>query len=258
MKKLLLILALITMMVGITGCKNENERKLKSDIEATNRQCPVSMGMLGDIISLKYDEKAKEVQLYLSLNEKFVDIDVLKKNRQMVLQNLKLAFSRNNGGKKIMDQMIKAGASLSITYKGSSSGKSFNVKLPLSDLKEITGAVYSDKEVNRILLENQIAMENSRCPYKVAEGMEMVKVFDDGDNIVYSCQFDESMYDLSFLRLNQSELKQNIREIFNDPAVKEETKVLCSLDKGLEYRYYGDMSGDSISVVFTPEELRRY
>lgn len=88
--------------------------------------------------------------------------------------------------------------------------------------------------------------------------MEMVKVFDDGDNIVYSCQFDESMYDLSFLRLNQSELKQNIREIFNDPAVKEETKVLCSLDKGLEYRYYGDMSGDSISVVFTPEELRRY
>lgn len=257
MKKLLLILSMIAVMVCVTSCENENVKRLKHEIEVADKQCPVNMGMMGDMLSMKYDEKAKEVQLYFSLHDDMISIEALKNNEQMALQSMKLSFSKGES-REMLKQMIKAGAGLSITYKSASTGKNFKVKLSLDDLKEIRDTPMTDVEVNRMLLDNQLAMENSRCPYLVDEGMEMVKAYDDGENIIYACRIDEEMYDISAFKYAKDEIKQNMKEIFKDPLMKKQLGIIKSLDKGFVYHYYGDISGESVDIVFNNDELNRY
>lgn len=257
MKKLLLILSMFAVMVYFTSCENENVKRLKHEIEAADKQCPVNMGMMGDVLSMKYDEKAKEVQLYFSINDDMLSIEALKNNEQMALQSMKLSFSKGES-REMLKQMIKAGAGLSITYKSAYTGKSFRVNLSLEDLKEIRDTPMTDKEINKMLLNNLLAMENSSCPYLVDEGMEMVKAYDDGANIVYAYRIDEEMYDISALKFAQDEIKQNMKEMCKDPLMKKQLGIIKSLDKGFVCHYYGDTSGESVDIVFSNDELSHY
>lgn len=256
MKKLLLVLSMIIVMVSLTGCGNENEKRLKREIEAVDKQCPIDMGMLGDIVSIKYDATAKEVQVNYSIKDDR-GIDVLKNNEQMALQSIKLSFSRGES-REILPYIIKAEAGLSFDFKSALTGKSlFKADFSLDDLKEIWDNPMNDSDVNKMLLANQLAMENLNCPYPVEEGMEMIKLFDEGDNVVYVCQIDEGMYDLSVLASAQDLIKQNMIEMLKDPIAKKQLEIIASLDKGLVYRYLGNTSGESFDVVFSNDELNR-
>lgn len=245
------------MLVGFSSCENENVKRLKREIAVADKQCPVNMGMMGDMLSLKYNEQNKEVQLYFSLNDDMLSIDALKNNENMALQSMKLSFSKGES-KEMLKQMIKAGAGLTIVYKSATSGKTFKVSLSLDDLKQMRDNPLSESEINTMLLENQLAMENSRCPYLVDEGMEMVKVADEGNFIVYYCRMDEDMYEISALQYAQDEIKKNMRDLFKDPLMRKQLGVIRSLGKGFVYRYYGDQSGEKVDISFTSDELGRY
>lgn len=255
MKNVLLILSIIAVMMGVSSCENENVKRLRRDVETADKECPVNMGMLGDMLNIKYDEDAKEVRMYFSINEEMVSIDGLKENEQISHQLMKLSFSKGDS-RELMKLMIDAGAGLSVIYKSVSTGKSFKLKLPLDELKEIMDSSITDEEINKMILDSQLSLENARCPYFVAEGMEMVKVYDDGDNIVYACQMDEEMYDLSAMKYGYDEIKRNIRELFkDDPSMKKQLGMIKSLNKGIIYHYYGDKSGESADIVFSNDEL---
>lgn len=257
MKKLQTILFTLVILVGLSSCENLHVAKLKHEIEAANKQCPVNMGMMGDMLSMKYDDNAKEVQLYMSLNEDMISIDALQNSENLASQSMKLSFSCGEY-KEMLKLMINAGSGLAMTFKSASSGKSFKVNMPLDELKDMVDNPMKESEINRLLLENQLAMENSRCPYSVDEGMEMEKAFDDGDNIIYVCRIDEDMYDISAIRYAQAEIKDRIKDMFTDPVMKKQIELMQSLGKGFTYRYYGDASGEIVEITFTKEELRQF
>lgn len=214
------------------------------------------MGMVGDLLSVKYDEKKKEVQYYMSLNDDIVSLDLMKKNEKMARQTLKLAFSKNDAN-EFLEQMTKAGAGLSVTYKSASTGKTLNISFTPDELKQIKDNPITEKEISRLLLNNMLAMTNAGCPHPIYEGVEMEKVFEEGDNVVYIYRVDEEMYDISPMKARKKEAKDGMKEMFKDPSMKRDLGVLKSLDKGLVFRSYGDQSRDSIDIIFTNEEIRR-
>lgn len=260
MKKPLIILSvLVAAIVAIafsTSCESENTKELKIGVAVFDKQCPVNMGMVGDLLSVKYDEKKKEVQYYMSLNDDMVSLDLMKKNEKMARQTLKLSFSKNDAN-AFLEQMIKAGAGLSVTYKSASTGKTLNISFTPDELKQIKNNPITEKEISRLLLNNMLAMTNAGCPHPIYEGVEMEKVFEEGDNVVYIYRVDEEMYDISPMKARKKEAKDGMKEMFKDPSMKRDLGVLKSLDKGLVFRSYGDQSRDSIDIIFTNEEIRR-
>ena len=256
MKKMLILLSVVVASI-LVSCENENVTKLKSEIEAANKQCPMNMGMMGDILSVKYDEKAKEVQMYYSINEDIVSIEALTNSEQMVMKSMRLSVSRNQA-KEMLILIVDAGAGLSVTYKSASTGKTFKVSLTSDDLKEVCDNPMSEMEINQMWLENSIAIENARCPYLVDEGMEMVQAYDDGTNIICACRIDEDMYDFSILAYSLSEIKQNTIEMFDDPLMKRALGVIHLLGKGFVLRYCGDTSAKTFDITFTNEEIGMY
>lgn len=272
MKKLLTILTLLAVMVGTAACGNSKTKTkvknsielLKHELELADRQCPYNAGAIGDLISIKYHENTNEAQFYIILNDNLLDLDVLEKNKRLARQSTKLALTlqkqspkQSEGTNRMLKSMIDADARLVYTYKSNSSGKSFNIRLSPDDLKEIydTPSI-SDLETNKLLLECNVALENAQCPLNIDEGMTMTKAYDDGSNIIYECRTDEQIYDIDILKYNKSDIKRNIKSAFNEPMSSRYINLCSSLGKGIIYRYYGDTSGKSVDIIFTPEELR--
>lgn len=256
MKKTLFILSLLMILTGLAAGANDDVVLLREEAAAAARQCPISLGMMGDITDINYVEKAKEVQIFCTVNSALVSLDALRNNRQATINNVKLTMTSEES-KKLVRMMIKAGAALAFTYRSKADGQTLTVTLSVDDLKDIIYNPMSDEEKYRMVLGNQIAIENSRCPYSVAPGMEMVRVSDTGDNLVYECRVDESVYNMSMLRNAAPQMKENMYSIFSDPTVKSQLVILSTLGKGMVYRYYGSSSGETAEVVFTPAEIIR-
>jgi hypothetical protein len=258
MKKLSAIFPLIVLVIGLGirlyRCENENVSQLREAIEVSNSQCPQNLGMMGDLLSLKFDEKSKEVQAYFLLNENLLNIDVLKNNKKLVSQSMKLSFSKSES-QELINLVAQAGASLSMTLKGGNSGKTLKITFTKDDLKSLGNNPLSESDINKLLLENQIAIVNSSCPYPVEYGVEMEKVYDEGSYVIYACRIDENLFDMAQLRTAQNEIKDNVKGIFEDPSVKGAAKLMVALGKGLIYRYYGELSGESVDIVFDVDEL---
>lgn len=261
MKRISLVISVVISLILFTGCENGNVTKLKKEIHAADAVCPISYGLGGDLISIKYHEKDNKVLMYYSLNEEMSSHVFLKQNRDNMMKQFRLSLSHDNSRQMLKD-IVNAKASLMVIYKTPSTGKTIKFSLPYEELKEIKDNPLSETEVKKMILENSVAMQNSTMPMKVDEGMVQTKVAIVDDNVVYYYEMDEDLYDIKAMKKIPAELKDGIREelknMRKDPTIQRELQMLNALDMGYLYRYYGKTSKDYVDVVFTSDELRKY
>lgn len=266
MKKLLTILTLFAVMVGTAACGDSKTKRLKKIVEYANQHRPKDIGMIGDMVSIKYLEETNEVQYYILVNDDLFDIDVFEKNNQLAKQviNLGLTVQKQSPSKqseemdKVFELIIDANAGLLYTFKSNLSGKSFDIKITTEDLKKIydTPAI-SNLETNKKLLECSIALENAQCPVFIDEGISETKTYDNGNNVVCECSIDEQLIDISVVEEIKDDLKKESKSDFSqNPFIKTRIGLCVSLGKGFIYRFIGNISGKSVDIIFTPEELR--
>lgn len=261
MKRVYLILSIVLTLLSFCSCEDANVTKLKKEIHSADAVCPISYGLGGDLISIKYHEKNNMVLMYYSLNEEMSSHVFLKQNKDNMMKQFRLSLSHENSRQMLKD-MVNAKASLMVIYKTPSTGKTIKFTLPYEELKEIKDNPLSETEVKRMILENSVAMQNSSMPMKVDEGVVQTKVAIVEDNIVYYYEMDEDLYDMKALKQIPAELKDGVREelknMRRDPTVQRELQMLNALDMGYMYRYYGKTSKDYVDVIFTSDELRKY
>lgn len=263
MKRLHLFLSIIVTLLAMTSCENANVTKLKKEIHTADAMCPISYGIGGDLISIKYHEKDNAVLMYYSLNEELSSHVFLKQNRDNMLKQFRLSLSSSNGDtQRMLKDIVNAKASLMVIYKAPSTGKTIKFSLPYEELKEIKDNPLSEIEIKRMILENSVAMQNSSMPMKVDEGIVQTKVSIVDDNLVYYYEMDEDLYDINALKKIPAELKEGIREelknMRKDPTMQRELQMLNALGMGYMYRYYGKTSKDYVDVIFASDELSRY
>ncbi len=261
MKQLSVIAILLIALVSLTGCENENVKKLRHEIAVANASCPISYGIGGDLLSVKYQEKENNVLLYYSINEEYASHIFLKNNRDNMMKQFRLMLA-DREAQEMLKVIVNANAGITVILKTPSTGKTVKFSLSNEDLKEIENTPLSDMEIKRQALENKVAIENAGCPTKQDEGMSMTKVALVDDNLVYYCEIDEELVNFKEMKKSQSEMKDGIREYLiqsrRDPTMQKELQLITSLGMGFQYRYYGSKSKDYVDVIFTPEELSEY
>lgn len=261
MKRIALIIALVITIFAATSCQDGNVAKLKKEIAVANASCPINMGIGGDLLSIKYQEKENRVILYYSVNEELSGGLFLKKNKEKLHQQFRLSFSKSDSQQMLKD-IVNAKASLMMIYKAPSSGKTVKFELPYEELKEMRSNPMSDSEIQRLTIETKTDVENSRCPYKSDEGMVVTKVSLVDGYIVWNYEMDEDLYDMKELKQHQSELKENAMEALKsmrkDPYMQKELRMLVEQNIGYRYHYYGNNSQKHIDIIFTPEELSKF
>lgn len=261
MKRISLIITFVISLLSITSCENGNVTKLKKEIHSADAVCPISYGLGGDLISIKYHEKDNMVLMYYSLNEELSSHVFLKQNKDNMMKQFRLSLSQDNSRQMLKD-IVNAKASLMVIYKTPSTGKTIKFSLPYEELKEIKDNPLSELEIKKMSLENSIVMQNSTLPAKVDEGMVQTKVSIVDNNVIYYYELDEDLYDIKSMKKMPEELKDGIRQelksMRKDPTIQRELQIMNALGMGYMYRYYGKTSKDYVDVIFTSDELRKY
>ena len=246
---------LLLSVYGLAGCGNFAKEKVKKEVAELNRQCPQDMGLLGELTGASYDEAENSVNFYYTVSEEFSSIEDLRQNEETMTNSMKLAFSQGEM-KEISKELIIAGSVLKIHFISEKNPEDKMVlTLTTDELKDASDSKMSDSEIQRQLFENQVKSENSGCPYEVDEGMTMTSVEDNGREVVFHCKLDEKLYDIDAMKLVKDEMKDAMRESFNDATLKSQLELYASQNRGIRYEYYGGKSGKSFSIVFTPEEI---
>lgn len=261
MKKIIITIGFIFSLLLFSGCVDGNKSKLKKEIAVANVDCPVNMGIIGDLLSIKYQEKENRIIMYYSINEEIGGGLFLQKNKEKLHQQLRLSFSKSESQEMLKD-IINAKASVLMIYKAPSSGKIIKFDLPYEELKELQINPMSDYDIQRIMIENKIDVENARCPYKSDEGMTTTKVALVDNFIVYYYEMDESLYNMDDIRRQAPYLKEadesNLKSMQNDLYIQNELKLLINQNIGYKYRYYGNKSKKYVDIDFTSDELSNF
>jgi len=111
-------------------------------------------------------------------------------------------------------------------------------------------------------LEAAIEEMNKEMPTEVTEGM-VGEGFTLGDNgIVCNITVDEELYDINEMKANAAEMKQGIIEsldesIHDDKDMKNFLKLAVDNNQPLNYKYEGNVSGETARVKISVNELKK-
>lgn len=261
MKRLTFILVILSSLFIFTRCVDANVTKLKSEVSKANSVCPVNLGMVGDMLSVKYQESENRVIFYFSINEELAGGLFKEKNKEKIHSQMFMTLSNHNS-KQMLKDIINAKASLMMIYKAPSSGSTIKFELSSKELKEIAENPMTESEIEKFTISNKVDIENSRCPYEMEYGINTTKVALVDNMIVYYCEVDEDQYDMREIRKQKSEIKEiirgNIRNMHKDPSIQRELALLVKHNMGYQYRYYGKNSKEFINLILSPEELAQY
>lgn len=252
MKKVILMtVSIIAVLLCVSSCNNSKIDKLKKDIEAANKMCPVSFGASGELKNITFDEDTKTVKMHYTLRDMF--FDVVNNSPELATKTMKLKLFDDNF-RPILEQIVSANCNFECIYQTYMSGKTFSIKLTTDELKEIISTPMSSEERNMIILKNRIEMENAVCPVKMGNGLEVVSAVIDNDRVVYRYKVDESIDDLSMFYTNEDNIKASMYEMFQSESYQNSTKLFIELNMSLVYQFCGD--SEVVEITFSPEELR--
>lgn len=251
MKQNIFLATLVAFITLLTSC---GESKLQKIVEATNMECPMSMGTLGEVTSIELEDGS--VVFNYSVNENVVNIDFLNEKPDMMKRNAAMMFKSPTGDIKMMfDALEEENAGLILRYKGKSSGKIASISLSRKEIVELGNS--TDEKDPEIVLESQVETTNAQCPMQIAPGMVITHLSIESDCVVYNVECDESSYSIAAIRSNKEQVKQGIINSIdpNDPTMAMFIKICKDAEKDIAYRYIGDNSGEACIIKINASEL---
>lgn len=250
------MLPLMAMMLAFTSCGNSKVSQLKKEVSKFNASLPVSMGSLGDITSITFDENDNMLVMSCMINDDFMTYEDWEKSDKRANMRSFKALLNEYPLKGLGEMLSDVNAGLAIDYQWRQSGKTMRLTLPADEIKETIENPMSEEQKSQAILDTFISGAVAECPSEIEEGIFMVNVFDDGENVVYVFDVDEDIYDMDLMKESAAEIKSNIKaNIMSDATFTQLAKNLKVAHRGLEYRYIGNISGETMNIVFPENSL---
>lgn len=255
-----LIMAPLAMLaIVMTACADRKVNELKSEIEKFNKSCPIDLGSMGLLDSASYDSEANVFVIYTTVNDRYLGVgELTQERRKLCDENLKLAMF-SPGSENFSRMLADIGAGVRAECRWKENHQPEVLTIPAEEIKRLVENPISDQERYKIILDNLITASNLSCPMEMEKGVTLVNVVDDGSNVIYNCNVDETIYCMATLEENQKQIKLSMELAFrNDPASVTLGTHIANAGRGLIYRYTGDYFGRSFDITFPIETLRAF
>lgn len=253
MKYRLSLFALVCVSVLLLcGCKEASKSRLNAAVDDFNKNCPAMMNQFVMIQKVEYADDV--VSMYVVMDDKISNINVLRENKELVKENILNTFSRGNEKvKKFLETITEAGADLKGIYSSSADGdNSFSVLITCDELKE---ALESDGQAEAMDVDKIIQVTNLNMPIQLNEYVTLVGMVKDGDCVYYDYDvsgviFDKVTEDLEFSKM---ETLNNLRNM--SPGDKEQMRPIYTSGMNLGYRYHNVDTDATEEFVIANSEL---
>jgi tetratricopeptide (TPR) repeat protein len=222
-------------------------------VESINKLCPIDMGFLGQVISVGFDKKTNTAEYNYVTAPGAIDYElinnnpVLRKKKEDVIA-LGLLFDS--------PEIIDSGVAFKYNFMSKEGDEHCSFLFSNQRLKELYQKSKSQDEVDRMRLE--LWVEEQKLSMHRNSLTRNVSVEFDGSCISYIYPTSETDGSFSSIELFRSEQKSRIMGLFKDPVISQYTPALVRQNITVKFIYKGDISGRTVEISFTPEELSQF
>ena len=170
---------------------NEAQKKLKETAGEINSKCPERFGDFGVVTSCSYEHK--KFSITLLIDEGFLNIDKVSKNKEQMKQDMLMTFVSNKEMRSLIKLIHDADASYNITYVGNKTGKTFDLYL---EHYEITNALHENKTDPKEALSAHIRVSKLSLPREIEPGIICEDVIQKDGYVQMFLSVDENQYDM--------------------------------------------------------------
>lgn len=254
MKKILLATFLLLASFMFNSC-DSSKRKLKADIELANRDCPMDLGIAGEISSVEFDEDADEVIMTVTFRKELpLKMSVLNKLKDPLKRAMLSGLAKSESSNELTQEIAKADSKMTFVMQTEDTNENIRINISKDEVKRLAQGEI-DPLSPRELLEFNVTSTNAQCPMRVDEITILTKVSLEGNYFVYNYSINENAVSFEIVKQNKSVIEENIRRGFSDPVFKNVISVCKEANTGILYRYVGDISGNVFVIKFNPSEL---
>ena len=234
----------------LIGCVDS----LKNQVEIINKQCPIDLGILGEVTHVDLDDRT--IVYHVSTNPSVLNISRLKDHQKDVKQGILLNFSNDRA---TLANFIAAKCNLRYEYTDSQSDERLIIDISAEDLKNVNALVANPQELARKRVENFVTTGRLQLPLHVDEVTTLDDIIIEGDNVGYVYTLDETAISPDTIRERLGVLRENIERSLRgeDLSMIMLVDALTNDHKGLIYRYFLNKSKERFDITFTPEEIEK-
>lgn len=233
----------ITML--LTSCSTGSP--LKDAVEKLQRDLPMQINDFMSMDEISYENDVLE--MVYGVDEDLIDIQALKANPKMLKQNAKLVVSNASGDfKTVVDQLVKEGAGMRVTYIGRDSGAKVSVTLSGDELRKSSEMDADPME----LLQAQIDVTNAQMPMQADEATVLNKLTLEGNYVYYNYTIDEDKLSISVMKQNEASMRAYLKQLIDNPDPTATTfyDACRNAGYGIAHRYVGCYSGEVCEFKF--------
>ena len=260
--KIIGIIFLILIILGNIGriiLKRTYESSFEGQIKRANRDCPIPIANgAGQVSKIELD--GNFLTYYLDYKPEFINIQAYRQSPEAAKDLFYLSLiclnAQNNNGTLLITELLNNQYGLKVIV---SDGKyTFSSEMSPNYLKEMNRKVnLNPQEALHDALLLKFQTESEEFPVKVEEGMFIIGMNLEDNNIVVEVVIDEDIYDLNLL----SNLSETIAQSLIDEANAGEPEIgalldLCKISHtGLVYRMRGMKSNQRINVKLERDKI---
>ena len=256
MKNIVYVACVMLALIMLSAC-GSSKQKLKADVEAANKECPLDLGMVGEMTSIEYDADADEVVMTMTMNKDLpMKISALNNLKSTIKRAAMAQWVKDETVMDMMKEIASADSKVAVVMRSADKSESIKINVSRDEVKDLAkGEV--DPISPRDMLEILVATTNAQCPMTIDEVTVLSSVSIEGNNFVYNYSIDENYVSVADVEQNKAVLRASIKEKLSNPdqLIQKVVEVCKNANAGLSYRYVGDISGDVSVINFSPSEL---
>ena len=247
---------ILLVIISLSACL-DNKSKLKREIVLANCDCPTETPGVGRLDSLVLEDNGNVVAYYYTIYEdnEQLSVEIINDNNELVKRKMINTALANNRQSLKMFQKYHAG--LRYIFQEENTGKSAIITIPIEEIERSLEQPISQSQAAELALDDDLSVSKKSLPIEIDEGLQIVDLILDKNQLVYVVNVDENLYPLK-ADFDKEAAKQGIVEELNNPAPGMMTTLnnLVKTARGMVYRYVGSKSKKQIDIEISTIELR--
>ncbi|MBR4388400.1 MAG: hypothetical protein IKT00_04385 [Prevotella sp.] len=246
-------------VVLCAGCFNSsgNKKRLRQEIAKANAEFPQETPGIGRVDSVGLVDNDNVVVYYYTVYEgtEVLSVDAVKANTDIVKR--KMINTALAGNRESLEIFKRYRVGVRYIFSEENTEKKATVDIPLEEIVRALDQKISKTEAAELALKDDLFMSKQSLPIQIEEGLKIVDLTLDDNQLFYIIDVDEKVYPISS-DFDKAAVKEGIIEELNSPApgMMSTLDNLVKTARGLTFRYVGNKSKRQIDIELSTMELR--
>lgn len=241
--------------------KASYESSIEAQIKRANRDCPIPVANgIGQVSSITLEDNL--ITYRIGYQPGHVNINAFNKNPDATRAMFYLSFvclqAQGSYVEKMMNELVAKGIGMKIVVSDGA-GKQFTSVMTPDYISKMKREVsLNPSEALHDALKLKLEMETAGLPTQIDEGLIMIGMKLEGNNIVVLVKMSEELYDLDVYEESSAELAASMLDEANagDPELGALFDLCKISHSGLIYRISGSKSNRKVDMILSCEQIR--